>query len=126
MPIVTGVAVGAGAVTIGGVVAQNTTGNTGTSVAIIGAIAVVLVAAIGVIGNYISNRRSGPAPPGGDIDLIGMHDRMTVMETNLAEWRHRQKNTETLVAPLAEVTRAHFEDVQRRLDRIEERLWPPD
>lgn len=119
-----GAAIGAGALTLGGAVAAQATDpqNPGTTVTIVGAVAVVLVAIIGVIGNYLSNRRTAPSPPGSDLDLLGIHDRQTVMEENLREWRHQQKSTATEVA----VTTAYLADIRRRLDKIEERLWPPD
>lgn len=100
----------------------------GTTVAIIGAIAVVLVAAIGVAGNYISNRRTAPSPPGADPHDVGVHDRVTVIEANVSDMRKdiakladRDDAIDARVLPLREVMDAKLADVYRRLDKLEGR-----
>lgn len=128
MPMITGVAVGAGVVSLGGAVAAQATDpqSPGTTVTIVGAVAVVLVAVIGVIGNYLSNRRTSPSPPGANIDTAGVHDRLTVIEQIIHELRadistlaRHDDSIDAKVLPLAAVTDSKFADVYRRLDRLE-------
>lgn len=123
MGVLTTVGLAAGTIAVGGsVVAQVNTDaqTTGTTVAIIGAIAVVLVAVIGVVGNYLSNRRTAPSPPGVDIDSLTAHDRLTVIESQMRDLRHRMNNIDTRVAPLQAVLDANLTEIRRRLDRLED------
>jgi hypothetical protein len=112
-----------GALIVGGTVAQLSSDaqTTGTTVAIIGAVAVVLVAVIGVVGNYLSNRRTAPSPPGVEPDLLTAHDRLTVLESHMRDMRHRLNNIDARVAPLQAILDVNLTEIRRRLDRLEDR-----
>lgn len=116
------VIVGVGAAVATGAAVSEVTNpqTTGTTIELIAAIAAVLIAVIGVVGNYLSNRRTAPSPPGPDAHDLAVHDRVTILETNLADLRHRVNDIDARVSPVAAVLDASLTEIRRRLDRLED------
>lgn len=107
-----------------------TTGVNSTTVALIAAGGSIAVAVIGLLGTRAWRRRTEPATSV-PIDLLALHDRLTVIEQIVHDVRHdmtaiRSELTaiRSQVEPLAATSKADYDATIARLNRIEDRLWP--
>lgn len=81
----------------------------------------------GIVASTLLNRRgkrrTGPAPS--PTDIVDVHTRLTTVEHNLADAHRAFESLQREHEQLAATVRADGTVTRGRLQRLEDRVWPP-
>lgn len=90
---------------------------------IMGVFSLLGIVASGWLSKRSGRRRTGPAPS--PTDTVDVHTRLTTIEHNLAEARRTFEAMLREYEQLAATVSADGRVTRGRLQRLEDRVWPP-